>query len=634
MSGQWLYQRLASPFSRIYSSRHNPLYHLAPLSIFTFLVAFGTGIYLFLFFKIDPRQAYASVQDISNQWIGGIMRSLHRYSSDLMIVLVILHLIHMLVTGKFRRAVSWLSGVGSLWIIWVIGLTGFMMVWDHKSKLLGILASKLFSSLPIFPDSLTGGFMMNDTSSLAGYFRMILFGHLALSIFIFIILWIHVMHLSRPKLLPTKYLMLICGIALLAICFVFPVISDPSAETSIAPYAVRFDWYFLSGFYLMKSFSPGMNWIIILAFITAISLLACIRRPKFAPAHIDLDKCDACEQCSEDCPYGAIDMLEVNGERKAILDNKKCLACGICVASCKSNAIDMPDMPELKRLLHQERKELAILACRFIPGKVLPASSSVSVHTIPCVGDLHARKMAEFYNEDVKGIMLVSCEDCYHRFGLEIEESRVKRKRRPAFTRKFSLERVRFVHSSMNLVKEISDYLHVLKNVDDKRGINDLSVRLFKPRLTIGAFLWILLIFALPLLSNVPATFYSKESGVLVLNFKYTSTAMTVMAESNSTLKHMQQKIAIATRRSPITLKIFDESGKIIYEKIFRAKGLHEDMSAYVYDEIQATGYFRIEMAESEFPDKRYESERILLTKGHGAVVGFEENRLKVLAAR
>ncbi|MEW6467689.1 MAG: 4Fe-4S binding protein [Bacteroidota bacterium] len=633
MSGQWQYQRLASLFSRIYSSRHNPMYHLGALTVFSLAIALVTGIYLFLFFKIDPREAYSSTQSISEQWLGGLMRSLHRYSSDLLILLSILHLVHMLVTGKFRRSVSWLSGIGTLWIMWVIGLTGFMLVWDHKSKLLGILTSKLLAFLPIFPDSITGGFMMNDTSSLAGYFRMILFAHLALSVFVFILLWIHVKHLAKPRLIPSKYLMAITGFALLLACLLFPVFSDPSAESSIAPHSVTFDLYYLPGFYLMKSFSPAMNWMFILLFIVAISVLACIRRPRFSPARIDPEKCDACEQCSRDCPYNAIDVLEVNGERKAVLDQQKCLACGICIGSCKSFAIDMPGMPDLREFVQKEKKELAVFSCRFIPPGTIPNHPDISIHTIPCVGDVHAKKIPELFHENAKGIMLVSCEDCYHRFGTEIEEARIERKRRPVFTRKSSIERVRFVHSSMRLAKEIADHLKDLRAVDDKKGTSELAIRRFRPKWVPGALLWILLILALPLISRVPAVFYSKDQGTLVLNFKYTSTAMTVMAGSNSSLKHMQQKTAIATRRSPVEITIRDAEGKTIYRKIFRAKGIHEDMSVYVYDEIRVAGNIRVSMKETEAADKQFESQEVSIAQGHGAVIGFE-NDLKVTAQR
>ena len=53
-------------------------------------------------------------------------------------------------------------------------------------------------------------------------------------------------------------------------------------------------------------------------------------------ARIDAAECNACEQCLERCPAGAISVADV-----AIVDNEKCLGCGLCAGTCPAEAIQL-----------------------------------------------------------------------------------------------------------------------------------------------------------------------------------------------------------------------------------------------------------------------------------------------------
>ena len=41
------------------------------------------------------------------------------------------------------------------------------------------------------------------------------------------------------------------------------------------------------------------------------------------------------------CPYGAIEMVEVNGKRKSKINEALCKGCGVCTAACPSKAITL-----------------------------------------------------------------------------------------------------------------------------------------------------------------------------------------------------------------------------------------------------------------------------------------------------
>ena len=59
---------------------------------------------------------------------------------------------------------------------------------------------------------------------------------------------------------------------------------------------------------------------------------------------IDKNRCDGCGICIEECPVGAILMIEL----KAEIDMEKCIRCGTCHELCPQNASrhDSEKIPE------------------------------------------------------------------------------------------------------------------------------------------------------------------------------------------------------------------------------------------------------------------------------------------------
>ncbi len=54
-------------------------------------------------------------------------------------------------------------------------------------------------------------------------------------------------------------------------------------------------------------------------------------------AIVDVEKCDGCETCVEECPSEAIEMAD----DKAEINVETCVDCGACVDACPSEAISM-----------------------------------------------------------------------------------------------------------------------------------------------------------------------------------------------------------------------------------------------------------------------------------------------------
>ncbi|MGY4306170.1 hypothetical protein ACVIJ6_003413 [Bradyrhizobium sp. USDA 4369] len=107
------------PFERLFGAAFNPLAQLGALGYFFFWIVAVSGIYLFIFFDTGIERAYQSVESITREhWLhAGVMRSFHRYASDLMVVTAVMHLLREFAYDRYRgvRWFSWFTGLPIIW---------------------------------------------------------------------------------------------------------------------------------------------------------------------------------------------------------------------------------------------------------------------------------------------------------------------------------------------------------------------------------------------------------------------------------------------------------------------------------------------------------------------------------------
>ncbi|MDH3267059.1 MAG: hypothetical protein OEM25_08850, partial [Gammaproteobacteria bacterium] len=99
-----LFARAEAVFDWSFGQRNSPLSNLGALGWYFFWIVAASGIYLYLFFDTGITDAYASVEYITHdQWYAaGIMRSLHRYASDALVIVVFLHILREFSLDRFR----------------------------------------------------------------------------------------------------------------------------------------------------------------------------------------------------------------------------------------------------------------------------------------------------------------------------------------------------------------------------------------------------------------------------------------------------------------------------------------------------------------------------------------------------
>jgi len=114
-----------------------------------------TGIFLSFYYVPDaagnPAPAYTSVQDIMNKvYLGWLIRGVHFWSANLLIIMVALHMARVFWTGSYRapRELNWMVGVTMLLCILGLSLTGYLLPWDTKAYWATSVTIKVGAGIP------------------------------------------------------------------------------------------------------------------------------------------------------------------------------------------------------------------------------------------------------------------------------------------------------------------------------------------------------------------------------------------------------------------------------------------------------------------------------------------------------
>src|SRR5208337_121303 len=114
-------------------------------------------------------------------YAGGLMRSFHRYASDGLVVVMLVHLLREFSLDRYR---------GVRWFSWLTGVPVLMLV---------------FIAIPLIA---------------------------------LIVLWLHLQRISRPRINPPRGLAFGAGLALIALSIVDPAVSQGRANLAEVPGAV------------------------------------------------------------------------------------------------------------------------------------------------------------------------------------------------------------------------------------------------------------------------------------------------------------------------------------------------------------------------------------------------------------
>lgn len=357
--------------NKVLTSKYNPFYYHGALPQFFLWVLFLSGLLLFAYYipTIDSAyssramiNAFTSVDYITNVIpFGNVVRGIHRYAGDAMVITIVLHALRVWFTDRYRqyRWLQWGTGVFLLVIVLVIGQTGYYLVWDQRSLVLTRMTVSALEALPVVGEGLKAWFL-NGSAITNLTLSNFLFIHIGLSFFLLFGLWLHYVRMARPVLTPPPVINYALMAIVLVVVFFFPIYMDKPAVMTAQPNSFDIDWFFLWPYYMLTSMPPMTFWTIVSLVTLFFTLLPLPflaegmsgKLEPFEPAEVVNDKCTGCSLCDKDCPYEAIEMVPAPaGSRfklRATVLPYRCSGCGLCVGACAFDAIDLPEQPDVE----------------------------------------------------------------------------------------------------------------------------------------------------------------------------------------------------------------------------------------------------------------------------------------------
>ncbi|MBI2926933.1 MAG: hydrogenase iron-sulfur subunit [Verrucomicrobia bacterium] len=637
----------------------NPFAQIGAIANTCFIIAVVTGIALLLWYTPSVQQAYSSLEAVrQSSWLGQLMRSLHRYSSDGCLFLILLHTLRIFLARRFTgpRWFAWATGAAMLALVWFIGWTGYWLVWDVRAQHVALGTAKFIDYLPLFVEPLARSFL-TDASVHSLFFFLIFFAHMLLPLLIAVGLWMHLMRVNRAKLFTGRTMTLWIVGSLIVLSVLLPATSAAPAHMTIKAQKFSIDWWYLWPLALTDRLGGGLLWgFFLLSGLVTLTVPWWMvkRRPK--PEHkavVDLARCFGCTLCAKDCPFNAITMAPREDGRNFPVQSQVnpalCVGCGICTGACDSQAINLPalDSRELGQRLHawiDEQKELGeqpyvAFVCSECTGNGWNSSAgagplplpSYRVFTVPCVGWVSAVLLERALQRGAEGILIVGCGegDPACREGAKWFQQRLAGQREPKFDpKKADPSRIRFAHYDRTRRAEL------LRAANEFRAGAEPHAN---APLRSG---WLQIVAATVLAVALGAVTYAfselayrtphNSAPEFVISFNHRGEAgqpqrQLTKEELDKRLPHMRAQITTVRHRVPVRLRVHVD-GQQVLDQSYQPRGLSGDGPSIAIARLPVTPgahAVRVELADTPDASK--------WTRQWTQSVEFEENRVRVL---
>jgi cytochrome b-561 len=297
----WLEERLQlSALQNKYGRKAFPVhstFFLGEMAAVSFLILVLTGVYLGLIYTPSNAditvagqklpEAFASVQLIESIPVANLIRNVHHWAAQVMIVTLLLHALRVYFTGTYRkpRELTWVLGVVLLGLTLAAGFVGYALPWDAFAVTATGIGYGLARSLPVVGHVLGDLFFGGAFPSLGSLPRLYTIHVVIIPATILGVLSLHLLLVLKQKhsmpgyarklaepgrvlgiavwpyhaLLAGQLVFLMLGALSLLAAFVpvhpLAAYGPPTAETPV----VKPDWYLLWIFGFLKLIPAGVG---------------------------------------------------------------------------------------------------------------------------------------------------------------------------------------------------------------------------------------------------------------------------------------------------------------------------------------------------------------------------------------
>ncbi|MGE3773167.1 MAG: 2Fe-2S iron-sulfur cluster-binding protein, partial [Gammaproteobacteria bacterium] len=236
-------------------------------AFYLFWLVAGTGLYLYAFFDTSVSGAYHSVAGLTHdqRYLGGILRSVHRYASDAMVVAMLLHMARHWAFDRLRgfRWFSWVTGIVLLWLVYIAGAIGYMLPWDRLAQFVTQASFEWLDWLPLFRGTLIRNFVYDHNVS-DRLFSLLVFIHIGVPLVTLLLLWVHVQRVPKASTMPPRATAIGVPLLLIALALVLPVDSQGGpAQLAVVPEVLSLDWFLLGLYPLVYRWPLAGVWALV-----------------------------------------------------------------------------------------------------------------------------------------------------------------------------------------------------------------------------------------------------------------------------------------------------------------------------------------------------------------------------------
>ncbi len=264
--------------------RESVWYYFGGVTLFLFIIQVITGILLLLYYRPGAESSFESVQFLLTQVeFGWLIRSLHSWSANLMVLSAFIHMFSNFFTQSYRhpRELTWLTGMLLFFLVLGFGFSGYLLPWNELAFFATKVGTDIVGAVPLVGEPLL--IFLRGGEDVGGATLSRFFGfHVAVLPMIFsLLLGLHLMFvqmqgMSEPIAQSTVasdqkrsmpffpsfvlrdvmlWLLVLNVLAILAVFFPWDL-GKKADLFAPAPAGIKPEWYFLFMFQTLK-FIPG-----------------------------------------------------------------------------------------------------------------------------------------------------------------------------------------------------------------------------------------------------------------------------------------------------------------------------------------------------------------------------------------
>lgn len=279
--------------TKVEQQKESPWYMLGSMYYYYWMIVLVTGVILVALYLPTTAQAYDSINVLSHNWLGSILRGMHKYAGDAMIIAGTLKVYRMWFAAEYKNKgeISFLLALILLVIAMYSGLTGYLLIWNQRA----FWATKVFATFPTYldvvpkdwawpwdfaayknswliPNIIGAGTKLIGNLTHQGFSTsQILMGgssigqatmtrfyslHFALSLILLVTSEIYFYQNRMKRINISKPILIILFLLTLFCAIVFPAESGTRSNPEVTPLPILSDWYFLALYQLLKYMDP------------------------------------------------------------------------------------------------------------------------------------------------------------------------------------------------------------------------------------------------------------------------------------------------------------------------------------------------------------------------------------------